>query len=86
VPRSSQNPAKKKKYTHGEIHGAPLLCIAAGLSPCKTCKVTLAGSALDGLQEYLPESESRTCRKSSEVLVTGLLLSVTMATPPRAES
>lgn len=48
--------------------------------------MTDAGSALDGVQEYLPESESRTWRSRREVDVTGFVLSVTMATPPRDES
>ena len=54
--------------------------------PWRTCRVTLEGSALDGVQEYLPESDNLTWRRRSEDVVTGLLLSVTMATPPRGES
>lgn len=54
--------------------------------PWRTWRVTEAGSALDGVQEYLPESESRTWRNKRDVDVMGLVLSVTMATPPRAES
>ena len=46
----------------------------------------MAGSALDGVHEYLPESAKRTWRKSSEVDVIGFVLSVTIATPPRDES
>ena len=48
--------------------------------------MTEAGSALDGVHEYLPESDNRTWRSRRDVDVTGFVLSVRMATPPRAES
>lgn len=85
---SQTNPSgRNRRIERIECDETPvLLCMAAGRSPWRTWRVTDAGSALDGVHEYLPESERRTWRSSSEVEVTGFVLSVTMATPPRDES
>ena len=69
-------------------HGGRTVWPLVGLdgSPWRTCRLMVDGSALDGLQEYLPESERRAWRSSSDDVVSDRLLSVTMATPPRGES